>query len=123
MSCQVLNKFLFIVWITVKLDNKWNFLLLGGEHLKSQRVLILLISIILLILVGCASIEDKLPQKEAEQLVIDKHTNANGTPTILSVEVKGNNYYIKWEKKSNFESGTDKVDKNGKVTIIEGQIS
>lgn len=90
--------------------------------MKSQRVFILLVSIFLLILVGCSSIEDSLLQNEAEQLVIDKHTNSNGTPTILSVEMKGNTYYIKWEKKSNLEEGTDKVDKNGKVTMVDGKI-
>ncbi|HWI47165.1 MAG TPA: hypothetical protein VNU45_02940 [Rummeliibacillus sp.] len=81
-------------------------------------VLLLMVSI----LVGCSNIEDTLPQKEAEQLVINKHTNGNGSPTILSVEVKGNAYYIKWEKKSNLESGTDKIDKNGKVTMIDAKI-
>lgn len=75
------------------------------------------------ILAGCSNIEDTLSQKEAEQLVIDKHTNGNGSPTILSTEVKGNAYIIKWENKANLEEGTDKVDKNGKVTMIDGKIS
>lgn len=93
--------------------------------MKSQRVIILLLSVLLLLLLalaGCTSIEDTLPQKEAEQLVIDFHTNGNGSPTILSVEVKWNAYYIKWENKANLEEGMDKVDKNGKVTMIEGKI-
>ncbi|MFJ8262663.1 hypothetical protein ACIQ4I_12035 [Rummeliibacillus sp. NPDC094406] len=88
---------------------------------KNYTCLVVLL-LFLLTLVGCSNIEDTLPQKEAEQLVIDKHTNGNGSPTILSVEVKGNTYYIKWEKKSNLESGTDKVDKNGKVTMIDAKI-
>jgi len=91
--------------------------------LKSQRIsIIVLLSIVLLFLVGCSTIEDSLPQKEAEQLVIDYHTNGNGSPTILSTEVKGNAYYIKWENKANLEEGTDKVDKNGKVKMIDGKI-
>ena len=36
-------------------------------------------------------------------------------PSIVSIEVKNNAYYVKWENKGNKESGTDKVTKDGKV--------
>ncbi|WP_397537917.1 hypothetical protein [Rummeliibacillus pycnus] len=91
--------------------------------MKSHRIsIVVLLNTVLIFLGGCSNIDDTLPQKEVEQLVIDKHTNGNGSPTILSVEVKGNTYYINWEKKVYLEEGTDKVDKNRNVEIVKAQI-
>lgn len=78
--------------------------------------------LLLIFLVGCSNIEDSLSQKEAEQIVIDYNNNGNGSPKIISTKIKGNAYYIKWENKGNLEEGTDKVDKNGKVTMIDRKI-
>lgn len=54
--------------------------------------------------------------------MIDYNNNGNGSPKIISTKIKGNAYYIKWENKGNLEEGTYKVDKNGKVTMIDRKI-
>ncbi|WP_374966495.1 hypothetical protein [Lysinibacillus sp. RS5] len=41
---------------------------------------------------------------------------------FVSVEVKNNAYYVQWENKTNNESGTDKVTKEGEVEMVEVQI-
>ena len=55
-------------------------------------------------------------------MVIEKHTNSNGTPVIQTTEIKNNAYYIQWENTSNKESGIDKVTKDGEIEMIEAQI-
>lgn len=76
----------------------------------------------LLLLIGCSNIKDSLSKEKAKQLVVERHTNFNGIPSILSIEIKYNAYYIKWENKGNKESGTDKVTKDGEVKMVEAKI-
>lgn len=78
--------------------------------------------IITWLLAGCGSIEETLSEEEAKQLVISHHTNGNGSPTIVSIEVKNNAYIVVWENKENLEGGTSKVTKDGEVKIIEAYI-
>ncbi len=85
-------------------------------------LMLFLTSLIPLLLFGCSNIKDSLSEEKAKQLVIEKHTNTNGTPSILSIEVKNNAYYVKWENKGNKEAGTDKVTKDGEVKMVEAQI-
>jgi hypothetical protein len=90
-----------------------------------KKILMIFSSIPLLLgclLIGCSNIEDSITKEEAKQLVLKEHVVHIGTPTILSIEVKHNAYYVKWENKSNKESGTDKVTKDGKVKMIDAQI-
>lgn len=81
-----------------------------------------LIALMVFLLVGCANIEDSISKEDAKQLVIEYHTNNNGSPSILSIELKENAYYVEWEKKENKESGIDKVTKYGEVRTIEATI-
>lgn len=53
----------------------------------------------LFLLIGCSDIGDSISEEDARQLVIKEHTNNNGTPSIVSVELKNNAYYITWKKK------------------------
>jgi hypothetical protein len=76
----------------------------------------------LILLIGCSNIRDFISEDDAKQLVIEEHTKNNGTPSIVQVELKNNAYYVKWEIKSNKESGTDKVTKDGEVVMVEAQI-
>ena len=87
-----------------------------------KKLLYILFSIFLLSVVGCSNIEDSISEEGAKQLVIQEHTNNNGTPAIVSIEVKNNAYYVKWENEENKESGTDKVTKDGEVKMVEAQI-
>ena len=92
---------------------------MGGYIMKKLFILFVIIGFAL---VGCSNIEDSISEESAKQLVIQEHTNNNGTPSIVSIEVENNAYYVKWENKGNKESGTDKVTKDGKVKMIEAQI-
>lgn len=87
-----------------------------------RKLLYILLFISLLSVVGCSNIEDSISEEDAKQLVIEKHTNHNGGPSIVSLEVKNNSYYTKWENKGDKASGTDKVKKDGEVEIVEAQI-
>ena len=88
--------------------------------MKNSFYIFLFIS--LLFVVGCSNIEDSISQNEAKQLVLKQHNKNNGEPSVVSIEVKNNAYYIKWENKENKESGTDKVTKDGEVKMVEAQI-
>lgn len=101
--------------------NKEIVIYLKGEDLL-KNLLYILFFILLLSVVGCSNIEDSISQKEAKQLVLKQHKTNIGTPSIVSIDVKNNNYYIKWENKENKESGTDKVTKDGEVKMVDAQI-
>jgi uncharacterized protein YcfL len=90
--------------------------------MKSNLAKYTLIALMVFLLVGCANIEDSISKEDAKQLVIEYHTNNNGSPSILSIELKRNAYYVEWENKENKESGIDKVTKDGEVKIIEATI-
>ena len=90
--------------------------------MKSIYIKFLVATLILLVLVGCSNIEESISKEEAQKLVIEKHTNSNGTPVIQTTEIKNNAYYIQWENTSNKESGIDKVTKDGEIEMIEAQI-
>jgi hypothetical protein len=77
---------------------------------------------LIFLLIGCSNIKDSLSEEKAKQLVIEKHTNFNGKPSILSIEIKSNAYYVEWENRGNKESGIDKVTIEGEVTMVEAQI-
>ena len=87
-----------------------------------KKLLYILFFISLLSVVGCSNIEDSISQNEAKRLVLKQHIKSIGGPSIVSIEVKNNAYYIKWENKENKESGTDKVTKDGEVIMVEAQI-
>ena len=72
----------------------------------------------LFILVGCTNIEDSISEEEAKQLVLNQHMEHIGTPSIVSIEIKDNAYFVQWVNTENKESGTDKVTKDGKVKIM-----
>lgn len=84
--------------------------------------ILFLTSLMLLLLIGCSKIEDSISKEEAKKLVIEKHTNNNGTPTILSIKIKNNAYYIEWENKGNKASGIDKVTEEGEIEMVESEI-
>jgi len=81
-----------------------------------------LITLLIFLLAGCTNIEDSISQEDAKQLVIEYHTNDNGSPSILSVELKKNSYYVEWVNTGNQEYGLDQVTKDGKIKIIEATI-
>ena len=85
------------------------------EKVKSNYIKWLTIVLMLFILVGCTNIEDSISEEEAKQLVLNQHI---GTPSIVSIEIKDNAYYVQWVNTENKESGTDKVTKDGKVKIM-----
>lgn len=89
---------------------------------KKSNIKWLITAQMLFILVGCTNIEDSISQEEVKQLVQKQHRNHIGTPTILSIEIKNNTYYVRWENKANKESGTDKVTKDGEVEMVKVQI-
>ena len=62
--------------------------------MKSIYIKFLVATLILLVLVGCSNIEESISKEEAQQLVIEKHTNSNGIPVIRTTEIKNNAYYI-----------------------------
>ncbi len=90
--------------------------------MKSKNIKYIVTAFILFLLFGCSNIEDSISKEDAKQLVIEKHTNHNGRPSIGSLEVKNNAYFVKWENKGNKESGTDKVTKDGEVEMVKAQI-
>jgi hypothetical protein len=92
------------------------------KKLKAKLINYVLTSLMILLLIGCSNIEDSISEEDAKQLVIEEHSNNNGMPSIVSVELKSNAYYVKWENEENKESGTDKVTKNGEIEMIEAQI-
>ena len=96
--------------------------MIGEIKLKSKLINYLFVSLMLLLIIGCSNVKDSISEEEAKDLVIEEHTNNNGTPSIVSVELKNNAYYVKWENKSNKESGTDRVTKDGDVVMVEAQI-
>lgn len=87
---------------------------------------LLLIFIVLAIadmtLVGCTQIEDEISKEEAQVLVIEEHSGSIGKVEIKSIEIKNNKYIVEWENEENLEKGTDQVDKNGNLEIIEAEI-
>jgi uncharacterized protein YcfL len=90
--------------------------------MKTNFVKVIPILLVLFLAVGCSSISDSISEEEAKQLVIEEHTNSNGTPQIVSIHVKWNAYIVEWENKENQEWGTDKVTKDGEVKMIEASI-
>lgn len=83
---------------------------------------IILFFLVLFIFVGCTNISESVSEKEAKQLVIENHTKDIGTPEIISIEIKSNNYIVEWENKGNKEWGIDKVTKDGEVKMVERRI-
>jgi len=53
--------------------------------MKSNFKKSVLFLLILLVFVGCTSISESVSEEEARQLVIENHTNDNGTPQIISI--------------------------------------
>jgi hypothetical protein len=90
--------------------------------LKSKFLLLLFLLSSMLLFLGCSNIKDSLSKEKANQLVVERHTNFNGKPSILSIEIKNNAYYVKWENRGNKESGTDKVTKDGEIEMVEAKI-
>ncbi len=90
--------------------------------MKTNFVKVISILLLLFLAVGCSSISDSLSEEEAKQLVIEEHTNSNGTPQIVSIYIKWNAYIVEWENVENTEWGTDKVTKDGEVKMIEASI-
>jgi hypothetical protein len=92
------------------------------KSLKTNFVKVISILLVLFLAVGCSSISDSISEEEAKQLVIEEHTNSNGTTQIVSIYVKWNAYIVEWENRENKEWGTDKVTKDGEVKMIEASI-
>lgn len=70
--------------------------------MRSKFLSILFLTLLIpLALVACSNIKDSLSEEKAKQLVIEKHMNNNGTPSILSIEAKNNAYYVRWKNKDN----------------------
>ena len=90
--------------------------------MKSKKVKYITTALILFSLVGCSKIGDSLSKDEAKKLVIKEHTKQVGTPTIVSIKVKDNAYYVKWENIANKESGTDKVTDDAEIKMVDAQI-
>jgi hypothetical protein len=90
--------------------------------MKSKLINYALTSLVILLLIGCSNIEEPISEGDAKKLVIEEHSNNNGTPSNVSIELKNNVYYIKWENQENKESGTDKVTKNGEDEMVEARI-
>lgn len=92
--------------------------------MKSNGRKLIFFLLIMVLLIGCASIEDTISEEEAKQLVIEKRTTENtyGTVEIISVEIKRNSYYVEWENKENTEWGIDRVTKDGEVKMMEATI-
>lgn len=92
--------------------------------MKSNARKLTFFLLIMVLLIGCASIEDTISEEEAKQLVIEKRTTENtyGTVEIISVEIKRNSYYVEWENKENTEWGIDRVTKDGEVKMMEATI-
>lgn len=90
--------------------------------MKSNFKKSILVLLTLVMLVGCTSIGDSISGEEAEQLVIVNHTNNNGSPKIVSIEIKRNTYIVEWKNKENKEWGIDKVTKDGDVKMVEATI-
>jgi|GEM_PF-1314874 len=92
--------------------------------MKSKITKFIFFLLIMVLLIGCTSIEDVISEEEAKALVIEKRTTENtyGTVEIISVEIKRNSYYVEWENKENTEWGIDRVTKDGEVKMIEATI-
>ncbi|MBF4691645.1 hypothetical protein [Fusibacter ferrireducens] len=90
--------------------------------MKMNFVKLVPILLVLILVGGCSSISDSISEQEAKQLVISKHTNDNGTPQIVSIDIKWNAYVVEWKNEENKEGGTDKVTKEGEVKMIEAYI-
>ncbi|MGI8386951.1 hypothetical protein [Robertmurraya sp. P23] len=66
---------------------------------------------------GCKNINPKITEEQAKSIVIEHHTNNNGTVDIISVTHKKNEYIIVWEKEENCENGIDYIDdRDGEIT-------
>jgi len=92
--------------------------------MNSNTKMLMFFLLIMVLLIGCTSIEDVISEEEAEELVIEKRTTENtyGTVEIISVEIKRNSYYVEWENKENTEWGIDRVTKDGEVQMMEATI-
>ncbi len=67
---------------------------------------------------GCKNINPKITEEQAKSIVIEHHTNNNGTVDIISVTHKKNEYIIEWEKEENCENGIDYIDdQDGEITM------
>lgn len=85
-------------------------------------MLYLLVAVMAVLFSGCSNIEDSFSEEEAKQMVLKQHRTSIGTPIIVSIDIKYNAYYVRWENKENKESRIDKVTKDGKVEMVEAQI-
>jgi uncharacterized protein YcfL len=83
---------------------------------------ITIVLLLSLILSGCNNIESKISEEQAKQIVLEHHTKEIGEVEIISVTTKFNKYIIEWENKENCEKGTDSVNKNGELKMIEASI-
>ncbi len=87
-----------------------------------QLVTIMLV-LLMFIVSSCNSAELKVSEEKAKSSVIEKHTGNNGKVTILSIDLKKNNYIVEWENEENCEKGIDSVDgENGAIEMIEASI-
>ncbi|SFL42599.1 hypothetical protein SAMN03159341_1062 [Paenibacillus sp. 1_12] len=85
------------------------------------RVMLILI---LLMMSGCQ--QTVITEEKAISTVKEAHEKNSlcGEITITSVHHRNGEYEVNWERKSNFESGTEFVeDKKGKITHGSHQIS
>lgn len=90
---------------------------------KIIKVLLIVTIILgLFLTAGCSSIGDSISEEEARRLVIEEHTNGNGTPKVVSIDIKWNTYVVEWENEENNEWGRDKVTRDGEVKMIEASI-
>jgi PBP1b-binding outer membrane lipoprotein LpoB len=84
--------------------------------------IITIVLLLSLILSGCNNIESKISEEQAKQIVLEHYTKEIGEVEIISVTTKFNKYIIEWENKENCEKGTDSVNKNGELKMIEASI-
>lgn len=87
-----------------------------------KKITIIAFLLLVSILSGCNSINSKITEEQAKQIVLEHHTKEIGEVEIISATTKFNKYIIEWENKENCEKGTDSVNKNGEIKMIEASI-
>lgn len=88
--------------------------------MKNITIISILLSIF--ILTGCNdnnSINQKITEEKAIQIVLDQHIREDSDIEILSVVCKSNKYIIEWENDP-IEEGKDSVNKEtGELKMVE----
>lgn len=92
----------------------------GGRKLK--KITIILVLLLSLILSGCNSLESKITEEQAKQIVVERHASDIGEIKIISITKKFNKYVVEWENEENCEKGIHSVNKNGEIKLIEYRI-